>query len=210
MPKYKQVEFAALCGISKANLSTYKSRKKIEVGPDGLIDTALEINANFLLKCQEKNEDSTKAVIVSAKPKEKTDTSIEPTQKAPLIKEIYVQSSEEGSLNDLEKRKKKIDIENAEAILKLKQMEIERQQGLSIAVDDIKVLMSTHTSSISTSFRQVIRDYLLMIGKKKGFTPTEMATYRKQFDDMLNTAIDNAIAQSKKRLKQIQESNVKP
>lgn len=50
MAKHKHEDFARLCGIHKASLSSYKSRGKVVKGDDGLFDDQVEPNASFLKK----------------------------------------------------------------------------------------------------------------------------------------------------------------
>ena len=69
MAKYNDAEFAALCGVATNYIRTYVSRNKIIRGEDGLIDTSLPMNADFIT--QRRNADGfvERAVPEKAPPK---------------------------------------------------------------------------------------------------------------------------------------------
>jgi len=205
MALYKQVEFAALCGISKAALSVNKARGKVIVEKE-LIDDTVPVNYEFLRRhLGKKKEQPIKTDYPAV---DYHQTASEKNAKRPPRDELLSADQSKLSYNDLEKLKKQVDIRLVEERTELLRKQNEKMAGESLPTDMVKALFTQHFKSVTTSFKHSIERLLTDLAKKKDFSHEEIADIRGKLTTHLNTAIRDSVNESKKTVAQIATSIV--
>lgn len=191
MAKYKQSEFAKLCGINKSSIPTYKERKQIIV-EDGLVDDANPTNALFLAKSQEKNK---------LKISLKSDTEVDqPEVAAPAGKK---KKDGNDSYAQLVLRQKQLENEKKiEEIEKLKKQNA-KMDGESIPTEIAKSIFAIYGKSITISFQDVSENWLVNLSKLKGLSSSEFAEFRSILINGINDGVLKAQKESKKAIAQV-------
>ena len=211
MALYKQSEFAKLCGISKANLSTYKKRGKVQITED-LIDDSLPVNADFLTKMLSKKGKLPSEITNNTDENAKTTGSEDAVVNAKREKATNTGNSdaEGGSLHNLERQKKKLDIQKTAEEIELLRKKNEKMEGELIPTGLVQDLLRLHFLSATNQFRNSIENILTAWAKKKDFTREEIAEIRGFMLNELNKSIQLSVKESQQGLgKIIEEFTVK-
>lgn len=191
MAKYKQVEFAKLCGIPKSSLPAYKSRKQIFV-EDNLIDEDHPINAAFILKSQAKQKLKPD---ISPASESKNISSPETTSKVKKGKSVdYAALMEEQKRLDIQK--------TFEEIEKLKKQNM-KMDGESMPTDIVISIFSMYGKSITTSMWRVAENWLISFSKIYNLSSTQYAEMRGILVTGINEGVLNANVESKKNINNI-------
>jgi hypothetical protein len=205
MALYKQSEFAALCGISAAALSVNKNRGKVVV-VDNLVDDTNQVNMEFLRRHLEKKGPAPVVSDYHDKEYPPTQAKTKP-QRQP--REQAIATDHSGmSYNELEKEKKRVDIKLVEERTELLRKQNEKIAGESLPTDMVKALFAQHFKSVTMAFKHSIDRIITDIAKKKDLTPEEVADIRGKLTANLNTAVKDAVLESKKTVAQIASSVV--
>lgn len=192
MAKYKQSEFAKLCGINKSSLPAYKKRKQIVV-VDGLVDDADPVNAMFLAKCLEK---------LKLKPSSSDPDNSEPNHASPEKKKLKGEKGKE-TFAELMVRNKELENEKkVEEIEKLRKQNA-KMDGESIPTDIAKSIFSIYGKNITISFQNVAENWLVNLSKLKGLSSSEYAEFRSILINGINEGVEKAQKESKKSIAQV-------
>jgi len=176
--KHSKKKFASLCGIETKNLSVYIGRKKVIVEND-LIDDSDPANRLFIEKCKLRV------------PKIKTVPAKGKSRSVKESKNSLLMSAEAKAELDLLKRQNEID---------LQKLEIQKKRGELVPVEGIASLLIVHSESIKVAYMDGSENLLNRISQKKQLTSTERSDLGKELKVIVNNAIDQAIAASKKTL----------
>lgn len=200
MAIYTFKEFADLCGVSIANLSTYKSRGKVVVDANNRVNDQEGVNAEFLARQLSKKGKSVS--IPAAKSPEVAEQIADAKRNLPLSDG---QPASKSELLQLEKKKKQLDIEKTREEIELLRKKNEKMDGDLLPTDMVKSLIVIHFSSASNAFHASIDKILTEWVAKKGFTRTEVAEIRGAMRKHLNKAIDDSVKESKLKVQQLVE-----
>lgn len=200
MAKYKQVEFARLCGINKSSMPAYVQRKKVIV-EDGLVDDTNPVNQAFLLKFQEKQKLNNPVATEHVQ----SDTDEKSTALEPTLKEQKVKGKQQkgSSYHELELQKKALDIEKTQQEIELLEKRNMKMDGESIPTDIVKSIFSYYGKNITTSFHNAAENWLTKIARIKGLSNTELAEMRGDLAKGINEGVLKAQEESKKAIASI-------
>lgn len=199
MALYKPVEFANICGLSRANISTYISRGKIIV-TGKFIDDTIPQNRDFLEKQLLKNGEK-----ITVKP-ENTETT---NKSDPVI--IEKNNSKKNavgpdhSLYELEKKIKEADLNKKHVDTRIQRLKEEKLLGTLIPAELVKILIAQHFKSVATSFSNAAESLVVAISKKKQLNKIEEADIKGELITILNKAVRDAVDASKKNVRNIQQ-----
>jgi len=206
MALHTQKEFAELCGISLANLSTYKGRGKIEL-TDNKVDDKLPINASFLQKqLSKKGKLSTETRIKTHENEQSTAALadvIDKKRETAVTKTAA--TGKNGSLHELEKEKKALDIQKTSEEIELLKKKNEKMEGELVPTGMVSNLLKLHFTSATNQFKNSIENILTEWTKKKDFTREELAELRGHMTGELNKSIQQSVKESQKNLHKLIE-----
>lgn len=224
MALYKKKEFAQRCGLTGGNLSNYITRGHVLLSGD-YIDDEIEKNQFFYKKWKEKIEGRQMEVEqLTERVREKSDEieheeievpkipnvqkAIDPRTRPPKI--VPPKGEKDSSYFDLDKERKMLDIQKLKLDVEKAQMALLKAHGQVIPTDLIKNLIAVHSKSITVSFKNACESLIIEFSKKKGLDRNEVAEIRKELIAVINQAVTDSIAISKKDLKNIvQEYSIK-
>lgn len=194
---YKRVDFAKMCGCGSNNLTTYFKRGKIIIDKNGLIDTGLKINKDFLEHRQLKMiaEDNAKNM----------KTEISETKKQRLQKSVSSDETTMASVNkyDLELHAKELEIKKKEQDIELGKIKIAKAMGKVIPTDLVKSIFAQHFKSVTTAFHQQAENLLDTVSKQTGMKREQLTTMRGELISIVNKAIEDAATESKDSVKNL-------
>lgn len=205
-------EFRELCQVKSDSMRVYVQRGKIILSGD-YIDDSIPQNQDFL----KKRLDKLKRDLEVFKEDEQEEPESEkakitpiPKIKPPILPKIDPPNVAAPELFDenlsgyeLEKRKKALDIEKITEEISLLQIRKEKQQGIVIPTELVKMIFAQHSKSIVSSFHNAADSFLIQIGKKKSLTREEMALFRGKLVDVINVAVEDSITESKAAIKNL-------
>lgn len=186
MSIYTRKQFYEACGILKSTMYVNIKRGKVILSGD-VIDTSIQANREFLEKCLAK-------------------------QKIPVEKTPHIEAEEkptekyyEPSVNslELEKKLKQAELEKKEVDTRIALLKEEKLRGSVVPTDIVKVVFSQHFKSINSSFHQAADNLIVNIAKKKDLDRNEIAEIRGELVEIINIAVNDAIEESKKSIKNI-------
>src|SRR6478609_3925964 len=177
MARYKQAEFARLCGIQDTSIPAYIKRNKIVVD-GGYIDDENLINYSFMKSCFDK-----KSLEKHKQPDNATGTIQEQNG-------ISVKKTQLGLLK----------IEEETELLRKRNMKID---GESVPTDIVRTIFSDYGKNIVKSFQAAAENWLTRLSKTKGLSNTELANFRQELTLSINDAVDRAQEESKRGINSI-------
>ena len=206
MALYTMTEFAKLCDITLANLSTYKKREKVIV-KDGKIDDQLDVNAAFLQHQLSKKgkltaENTVKTVEI---PDNSAASDQILTNKRNKLTTAPQTETGSGSLHDLNKRKKELEIEKISEETELLKKKNEKMEGELIPTGIVTELLKLHFTSATNQFKNSIENILTEWTKRKDFTREELAELRGHLTGELNNSITKSVKESQRNLNKVLE-----
>lgn len=200
MAKYKQVEFAALCGIARTSLPPYiKSGQVVVV--DKTIDDKHPLNVIFLQKCLAKK------ALKPISPIE-LDSEELPRQEVnnldtPTTSKRRDQTGGDLSYQELLVINKELENEKkVEEIEKLKKQNA-KMDGESIPTEIAKSIFAFYGKSITTAFHDASDNWLINISKLKGLSSSEYAEMRIVLITAINEGVMKAQQESKRAINNI-------
>lgn len=179
MALHSKKEFAELCGMPSKSLSVYISRGHVLVENDQ-IDDKNAVNAAF----REKHGAKAGRKQSKAAPEKKS------TAKS-QADEGYIQTLRDKALEDLES--KRVNTE-------LKRLEIKKKMGQVVPTEDVKQLFVLHSENIKSAYVEASDNLIVIFSNKGGLNATDISEMRKKFVDLVNSAIDKAIAGTRSNL----------
>lgn len=189
MALYKNSEFAALCGITTANLFVNIGRGKLVRHDKKHLDSAHPVNAAFIQKYQGKGPQ-----VMAAAP-EKKDAPSDPGKAA--------REAELKELMAMEKETKRLAMETKRKEQALLDARIQKMHGQLMPTDLVKVLFAQHFREVSTSFKQGIDGILSEIGKKARLNGNQVAEIRATMVKIINECVNKSVENSKKSIQQV-------
>ena len=199
MALYKRKEFYQKCGVSKAYLTTYIGRGKV-ILTGKMIDDYLPENAYFMKirldKMAVKGQEEGLSVLEKPS-KPLTDKDING------LEDSNLKENEDGSLYKLSLEKKQLDIERAKEEIEIARLKKEKLSGDLIPTDLVRIVFATHSKSITINFHQAVENILSQIAKQAGLDRDQIAKIRGSLIEIINKGVKNALAASKKDLKNI-------
>lgn len=188
MALYSKEDFAKACGVSSGYIAMYIKRGKIIVENEMINDKNRD-NATFMKqrldKVRAKNLEG-KAVINDLVPEEKG-------------KSVPLDQNHADSY-DLGLKKKAIDIEKAEAEVRLLVIKEEKMRGELIPVDIVKAVLAQYSQSIQTEMRNFIENFIVIIAKRKELSIAEVAEIRGESISAINESNTKAVYGAKKSI----------
>lgn len=206
MALYTMTEFAKLCDITLANLSTYKKREKVIV-KDGKIDDQLDVNASFLKqKLSKKGKLTVENTVKNIETSDNTDTSEKIlTKKRNKSTSITPTDSSSGSLYHLDIQKKELDIQKTAEEIELLKKKNEKMEGELIPTGIVIEIMKLHFTSATNQFKNSIENILTEWTKRKDFSREELAELRGHLTGELNNSITKSVKESQRNLNKVLE-----
>lgn len=208
MALHSQKDFAELCGLSPANFSTYKTRKKVLVREDGLVDAKAPINAAFLQKWSEKNKNKPKAEITTAP----SPPSIEKLTDEPQYGILRPQkktkqprkNSDEYEAEDLVQ----LEIDKTVADIELKQqrkvileLDEQRKRGEQLPIKPTKSIFLKFSENLKVQYLQGIDKLLVIIQQRKELSAEDMAYIKSNLNEVVNQALKKGIEATKRNIR---------
>lgn len=194
MALHTKKEFAALCGITTSNLTTYASRGKIEL-TGGMVDDTKKINVDFLnYRLQLQKDKETEKHHESKNVQREIDlfSASKPAKTIPEdIDESDAPLQRKKSLADLEK--KLVDIKKAE-------LEYLILKGKHVPTELVRELFRELGQSFQTSYKDGADALLTEISHRKKLAPDEHATLKGQLTNLINQAHKKAIAAAQREV----------
>ena len=201
MAKYKQIEFAELCGIKRGQVSVYVARGKLIVEGE-LLDENNPINKAFIEKCQ------VKGILKKSNDSEQNTAVISNTEQNNTISEsAKKQKSKRKSsgsdygdvlieMNELKNEKLLEEIE----LLKKRNM---KMNGESIPTAAVLSVISFFGKSYTDGTNQLMDNFLNQISARKSLTASEYAEFRGILIKGINEVATRANKESKKNIANI-------
>ena len=191
MALHRKVDFAAMCGVDSANISMQIKRQKI-ILTGKLIDDEVPQNKYFL----EKN----KLRKINSSDKLKSDIPLRSKEKR-VSK--TAESHSLTAMSQLDLQLKQLNIERQIEEIALSKIKKEKQMGIVIPTDLVKMLFSQHSKSISSSFKSATENLIIRLTTKYRLTREDAADIRHELIGDINTAVDASITETKKAIKVI-------
>ena len=241
MPKYDRKEFAKECWPNldqkKAlnKLRVYISRQKV-IEKNKLIDTANEINAQFLEKEKElsaegggvPNQNAKKSkgspITKPTKPEKEPVTVTDSNQDKDIDEKPEVEEEPEPDLSDrgdklftqeelqsgstlyIDKAKRIAEVMRIQNQAELQQIQKDRLAGKVIPTDMVKEIFAQHFKNVTDEFYQSVDNLVTTISARLGSTREEMVRMRADLKSDINTAVHLAKKQSEKDIINIVET----
>ncbi|MCH9620986.1 MAG: hypothetical protein S4CHLAM20_03990 [Chlamydiia bacterium] len=226
MSKHTKNEFRALCGgISRSNLNTYISRKKVKVGRNKLIDDQVYENNIFVLSFQEKNGgaitldelaefDKPKKKVIEKEESEVVDTPkktnssktvIEvPSRKPKTVnKKVNEPVYESGSVSQMDREKRQIDLQRAKEELEIKILQKKKLMGEVIPVDMVIGVFTRHFKNVTDLYYSSSDTLITEISHRFKLNREETGGYRKRLVELINEVTRESMEISKKEIQSI-------
>lgn len=202
MPLYSKKDFSELCKVPPKDLYNYIKRGKVIIEND-LINSDDIINAAFLSNRKQINDlKQAKSTVIEDIPEKKDIKKREPQTKFEFPPETK-RTLEENFI--AEGKIKNLVLEKTQNEIELQKFKILKQQGDVIPTSLVKSLIAEHSKSMTISFRDGVDNFLIKISGKAGFDQQEIAAFRGELIDMVNTCVNNSIDNSKKMITYIIE-----
>ena len=201
MAKYKQVEFAELCGIKRGQVSVYVSRGKLIIDNE-LLDESHPVNASFIQKCQTKNflkKSNVSEQITVQIPLEERDSTILDSEIKAKGKRKAGQSDYAQLLMEMNELKNEKLLEEIE-LLKKRNMKMD---GESIPTVAVLSVISFFGKSYTDGTQQLMDNFLNQISSRKGMSSAEHAEFRGILIKGINDVANRANKESKKSITNI-------
>lgn len=213
MALHTQTQFAALCGVTAANLSTYKKRGKVVVNAQSYIDDTDPTNAAFLKKRLEMGQKEVKQqpthknlqqpAQISTQPDTNTDFSARGTAKPAT-------STTPTNIFEIDKKLKLTDIELKERRIRLLQIEEAIKMGKLLPNDPVQKTFISFSENLKIAYQQGSERLIVVLTQKKALTAEEQADIRNQLTAIINQSLADAITQTKKDLREKASQAAKP
>lgn len=199
-------DFAELCGRKLAHVSQDKSRGKILVDNNNMVNDKEQINASYLKYWQEKTKETNNSGadihIVDRQPpsssqkvKEGQKERKSPAEPADTVGAL--------SLFTLEIKNKTLDAEKKTeeiAILKVKK---EKIQGILIPTELVKALIIHQSEALKVAYMEAVEGNIALFSQIAQLNADQIARLRKGLVQIVNKAITSSITHSKKTLNNI-------
>lgn len=215
MAKFTAKEFYTLCGISKGNFYTYKKRGNIHTNDDGLVDSELPMNADFMNKRVMNKKTIPKpapivevASVASTPPilkRKPTKAELKAEQKEAEKREERAAVSDQQATHkyNLDRQIKEADLEAKEQTIELNRLKIAKLSGEVIPTDLVRIVFAQHFRSVANSFNNAADNYIsVIIAKFKG-KKDDVAFIRGELIDVVNEAIKDSISDSNNHISNI-------
>lgn len=206
MPLYTKKEFAGMCGMSTATLSTYASpaRKKV-VYTNDYIDSSIEPNISFLSKWSarktEKLPENVAPPLPAAVKKELRLTrpprleEMQP-EKPPKNRQRLDEEDDEGpgenEFAGMDAKKVATQIRKMEKEIEKLTLSNQKTRGQVVPIDPINSLFLQDRQSVLIEMKHGLEDILAIFSKRRDLSEFERTEVRAEFTDRLNEAMKRA------------------
>ncbi len=187
MPLHTKKEFAAMCGMTTAKLSTYASASRRKVVYNGeYIDSSVEPNISFLEKWHDKNYKKPEPL-----PKKEPLRVTRPPTLKEMSEEMESDEGEEeaedrSGNSSLDAKKLKTQILKMEKEIEKLTLSNQKSMGEVVPVGLMDALMLQERQSILMEAKNTCQDILSIFAKRRSLTAEEKADIRSEFIDRLN------------------------
>ncbi len=210
-------EIAEICGMPPKNIHTYRSRGKIMIDKEGMIDTDNPVNVEFMQKYSKLNLSGQ-----VKKPKKKTDIdksggkTSEPGQYPEVKKEKLKvkRQAPDPDLTEDHSNYRQQDIEFYRTSMELKQLQkaklieetnllrlkSQQKSGELIPVKFVSELFQRYIRAITTSFYNMADNYTSDMCTKIGASRETLTEFRGKLKKEINKSVDIAKEEVKKEL----------
>ena len=196
MAEYSPKEFGELVGMSRSTIEVNVKRYKIVKNEAKKIDSNNPINALFIEKNLQKKEDTpeVKSKVVTNKTtvKKKQETTED------TAKDVTTASA----MMQVEYATKKLNAQKIQTEIKIKELDLEKKQGLVIETNFAKELLQLVVSELSNEYRNSSKQFIIKLSATYDIPDIEIAGINKIFDDSINEAVDNAKNNIRKRTRE--------
>lgn len=200
MAEYSKKEFAGLCGMKAPALSNNIKRGKVNVKPNGKIDSADPTNTYFLqTKLAERKGKLHSEVGTEANGETTGEETFEDFDRT-------LNGAGNGAVVDiirLDRQKKQLDIHKISEEIEILKVKKDKLHGEVIPTEAVKMVIVQHTKSIVSEFQTAADNVIMKIAKQKGLNLNEQAELRGYLVDQINIASAEAINTTKKSIKAI-------
>lgn len=194
MALHTKKEFAALCGITTSNLTTYASRGKIELTGD-MVDDTKKINVDFLnYRLQLQKDKETEKHHGS----QRIQSEIDLFSASNTVKNIPEDPDESDA--PLQRKKSLADLEKKLVDIKKAELEYLILKGKHVPTELVRELFRELGQSFQTSYKDGADALLTEISHRKKLAPDEHATLKGQLTNLINQAHKKAIATAQREV----------
>ena len=197
--KYTKAEFCLEMGLESKELSVYLGRRKVVLNDSGEIDDSDSVNYMFMQKRKEKLKKKESLGVVK-KNVEKAKPEI---PKKPQNEEFSRENTSRNELLEMDKQKSQLALEGKRNEITIQQMEIAKKRGELIPTDIVRKLIIQQSEGTKIAYIEASENLLLIFSQKKQLTAVEVSDIKKQFIDIVNTAINNSIDITKRNMGEI-------
>lgn len=213
MAQHTHKEFAALCHITQAALSTYTKRKKVKVNDKGFYSDTDPLNAAFMAKWKEKAASNPAptakpakkaAVLPKNQPKKVVETADEPEDADATITPagpLTIRSNQ----TIIDKMHKLRDIELKEGKIRLQEIEENRKRGESLPYTGVQSLIVRFSENLKTGYRHGIESLITSVQQRKQLTAEDVTYITAEMNQVINRQLKNAIEATKKDMRNLQK-----
>lgn len=194
MALYTVKEFASMCGVTTSYVKVNIGRGKVVLNSDHLIDGLNETNQFFYEKRTQGKD------VERLLPPPPAQVMVPPPTDTPPSHVTGIKT-----MASLDKDKKLKDLEKTDAEIRLLKLKEAKLHGILIPTELVKSLFTQHTKSIVSAFHYASENLITEFTKRKQMTGSEVAEMRHQLTSIINTASVDALNESMKQVKHIQE-----
>ena len=209
MAKFKKREFYEHCGVAKSYFYQYVKRGKIHVSADGLIDTDMPMNRDFMdsrirnKKSKAPEVEKVVQVVSIPETKPRKNTKQELAELAKRMKREDAADEAATRKYDLDRQIKEAELEAKEQQIELNRLKIAKLSGEVIPTSLVRVIFAQHFKSVTTAMHQGCDNFIMTISKVTGMKKKDMARMRGELIDIVNEAVRDGIDESKESVKNI-------
>lgn len=190
MSKLNTKEFSSATGIKIGTVRAHISREKLYRDEDGYIDTELEKNRLYI-KTQTKGKG---LYNVEKSESEPSTNSEEAAQKKIKFndKRSAAQKAKDKIYEDIDLRKKRAELDNAERTAELKKLEIQKKAGKLLPIELVQKIMTINIQTIFRTFDNESDRVAGIFTEVFGGGRSELADITKMMRESLADAIEKA------------------
>lgn len=203
MPLHTKKEFASMCGITTAVLSTYASetRRKV-IYTNEYVDSSIEPNKSFLEKWKDKNRDKIKPNQLRITRPPTLKEASEGLEKEEWPNEEYDESPI-SEATGLDAKKLKTQILKMEKEIEKLTLSNAKTQGEVVPVGLMDAILLQERQSILMESKNTLQDVLSIFAKRRDLNAEEKADIRGEFLDRLNEMMKRSAEATSKAIKEI-------
>jgi hypothetical protein len=193
MALHTKKDFALICGIKLAALSTYAKRDKVICSGD-YIDDAIEKNAAFMEKWRAIKQPDVPAPALNGKPRDERRVVAKPIDNTPPPKPPNIKPPSEFTFagNQIDAEIKRVELDRKLEDLEIAKLKRQKMAGESMPTDLVKNTISVYSRSVSRSFNNAADNLLVEFQTMSDISREQVSSMRTKLNAIVNKAINDA------------------